>query len=79
MIHYSYCLLNIDSWKILSPGESQDTGQGAEGDGSGSLFLRFYSLSNKILIVMNMFLKASHTVDWVDEDGGNGVAKYILL
>lgn len=63
MIHYSYCILNIDSWKILSPGESQDTGQGAQGDGSGSLFLRFYSLSNKILIVMNMFLKASHTVD----------------
>lgn len=63
MIHYSYCILNIDSWKILSPGESQDTGQGAQGDGSGSLFLRFYSLSNKILIMMNMFLKASHTVD----------------
>lgn len=63
MIHYSYCMLNIDSWKILSPGESQGTGQCAQGEGSGNLFLGFYSLSNKILIMMKMFLKVFYTVD----------------
>lgn len=79
MIHYSYCMLNIDSWKILSPGESQGTGQCAQGEGSENLFLGFYSLSNKILIMMKMCLKVFYTMDYVDEDGGNGVAKYILF
>ena len=63
MIHYSYCMLNIDSWKILSPGESQGTGHCAQGEGSGNLFLGFYSLSNKILIMMKMCLKVFHTMD----------------
>lgn len=79
MIHYTYSILKIEAWKILSPGESLGTGQYAEGEGSRNLFLGFCSFSNKILTLMKMFLKVFHKMDLVDEDGQKGVAKYVLL
>lgn len=63
MIHYTCCILNIDSWKILSPGDSLGTSQCAEGEGSENLFLEFYNLSNKILILKKMILKVFHKMD----------------
>lgn len=59
MIHYTYSILNIAAWKILSSREPLGMGQCAEG-ADKNLFLEFYSFSCNILVLVKMFLRVFH-------------------
>lgn len=65
MIHYTYSILNIATWKILSSGEPLGMGQCAEGADNKNLFLEFYSFSRNILVLVKMFLRVFHKMDMV--------------
>lgn len=68
MIHYTYSVLKIEAWKILSSGNSLGMGQCAEEKGNGNLFLELDSFSNKILILMKILFRLFHKMDLVGED-----------